>query len=364
MPAFNPVPRNACIYTPAELEANQAGRLTSPQAEWLRAHVELRRHQLRSDWIKFIPITLVLTGGSVWIGFGPIGFCMSAMLLILYFLPAWMRLQRGWNQHILADADEGRVFTATGVVTLYTRILPEDQREVQYWLHMGNLNLLIDHLTYARIDPDETYTVFYAPRSKIAVLVQPREGSYPARLANRQEQTPDDRQHNERQRLSPAQAKRLRREMLGEQVMLIVTLIILGMVAGAGILLLIETIPARTQWFESVVSIVMIALPVLYTVSRNGLRPLMRGLVVKWQDVQEGILQTTEGTLTYDDALDPNGFAQIRVGGEVLGIRHEMINMLETGELHRVFYLPRSRIVISIEGLGASSNPQDESQSS
>lgn len=354
-------PRSPSIYTPADLAANQSGQLTPAQAEWLRAQVAFRQDQLRGDWIKFIPVVVILTGGAALIGFGPLGLCLSAMLLILYFLPAWMRLQRGWNLHILADADEGRVFTATGTVTLSTPKLPEDQREVQHWLHLGNLNLLIDPLTYERIDPDETYTIFYAPRSKIAVLVQPREGSYPARLANRQEQTPDDRQYNDRQHLSPAQAKRLRREMLGELVMLIVTLIILLMVAGAGIWLLIEKLPARAQWFDWVFPIVMIAFPVLYTLSRNGLRPLIQGLVIRWQDIQEGILHTAEGPLTIADTLGPNLLLQIQVEGELLNIREELMNILEAGEPHRVFFLPRSRIVVSIEGLGANATLPAES---
>jgi hypothetical protein len=367
MPAFNPVPRNACIYTPAELEANQAGRLTAAQAEWLRAHVELRRHQLRSDWIKFIPITLILTGGSVWIGFGPIGFCMSVMLLILYFLPAWMRLQRGWSQHILADADEGRVFTATGVVTLSTRKLPEDQPEVQHWLHLGNLNLLIDSLTYERIDPDETYTVFYAPRSKIAVLVQPREGSYVwDEVGEPAGPTPEDREHNELNRLSPDQITRLRQLFIMSIVRLILIILLVIVSAGFGLLFMMQKPSEQLGFFDWFMAGVLMLTALLLIFNNYGMSVnwFARLVLAIRHDLRTGIVSKAEDLLTFDPQIGPNNLPQIRVGNELLEIEWPMVDMLQEGEPYRIFFTPRSRVVILIEGLGASSNPQDESQSS
>jgi len=148
--------RTVLQFTPEDLEANRAGRLSDTQV--LEVRNKLLFRTMSFIGLSFIPLVLTVQSGR------PVGYALYAILIV--FIVGWSYWQ--WD----VDVKQRRVEWAEGTLTKESYTNDQMLGRTDYTLIVGGERIDVSEREYSVFTEGEAYRVFYTPRSKQAISAE------------------------------------------------------------------------------------------------------------------------------------------------------------------------------------------------
>ncbi|MCC7445844.1 MAG: hypothetical protein IT324_00435 [Anaerolineae bacterium] len=155
--------------------------------------------------------------------------------------------------------------------------------------------------------------------------------------------TADDLESNQHGMLTERQQAVVRRKGW-QQVR---SLLLWGIYAGVMAVLYVLVQPSQTSW-----PLLSWAITILFSIGALGYLVMA---IARWRDIraalQNGSVQSVEGLITPEKKVRGGGFRRFRMGDIVFDISRAESLAFEDAAQYRVYYMPRSKILVAAERL-------------